>query len=479
MSRNKSLALNAALNTVKTVLGILFPLITYPYVSRVLGVENLGIYNFSFSFLSYFLLIAALGVPTYGIREGTNYRDNKEQLQGFVSELFSINVISTTVSYTLLIILLYAIPFMRPYRTTILILSAEILFTTLGTSWVYNVFEDFLAIAIRTVFFQLLSLVFVFLFVKTSNDLYNYVLILLISNSGANLVNFFYIRKKYCKFYFTLRIDWKRHLRPIMTIFSAAVAITVFVSSDTTMLGFMTNDYQVGLYGVAVKIYTIIKSVLAAILMVFIPRFTLMLSGKRENETNEFFSRVFNVLTVLVLPMCFGLFLLSEDVVLVVSGKEYYGAAAPLRILSLAEVFSLFAGMYTQCVLIPLKKEKIVFRATAISAVVNIVLNILLIPLWGICAAAVTTVISEFIAFVIAYVYSIDTIRLVNVWKNLASALLGCAGIVVVCIACRGIGLIVPRVVISVIGSVAIYVIALALSKNPVLRLFFAKLFRR
>ena len=463
------MAANALLNTAKTVLGILFPLITFPYVSRVLGVENLGIYSFSFSFLSYFLLIAAFGISTYGIREGTKYRENRKQIEKFVSELFSINMISTLFAYLLLVVFLFAIPDMIPYRKAVLILSAEILFTTLGVSWVCNIYEDFLAIAVRTIAFQIISLILIFVLVRTSNDLYKYVGILLLSNSGANIVNYFYIRKKYCRFRFTLKIDWKRHLKPVLVIFSTTLAITVYVSSDTTMLGFMTNDYQVGLYGTAVKVYTIIKNVLASILMVLIPQFTLIFSSGSKEESDQLFSKVFNILTAIMLPMCVGLFSLSEDVILIISGKEYIGAASALRLLSIAVIFSLYSYMYTQCVLIPIKEEKVVFRATVISAIVNIGLNFVLIPLWGIVAAAFTTIIAEFITFIIVFSFSRATVKLVAYGRNLVSTLIGCIGIILICFACRMIGPIVIRVTLSIMGSVLIYTIVLIVAKNPVI----------
>ncbi len=468
MRRKNSIATNAILNTAKTVLGILFPLITYPYVSRILGVENLGIYNFSVSFLSYFLLIAALGISTYGIREGIQYRENRQQIESFVSELFSINIVSTIIAYCILLIFLFGIPFMEPYRKTVLILSAEMVFTTLGVSWVCNIYEDFLAIAVRTIAFQILSLILIFLLVRTSDDLYKYVAVLLVSNSGANIVNFFFIRKKNCRFRFTTKIDWKRHLKPILIMFSTTVAITVYVSSDTTMLGIMTNDFQVGLYGTAVKIYTIIKNILAAILMVLIPRFALMFSGNDREQTDELFSKVFNILTVLMLPMCVGLFSLSDDVVLLISGEKFAGAAEPLRLLSIAVAFSLYAYMYAQCVLIPMKEEKIVFRATIISAVTNIGLNFVLIPLWGISAAAITTIIAEFITFIIEFYYSRNTVKLIGIGRNLITTLIGCVCVFLVCLVARSIDSFIFRVLISVCGSVIAYAVTLIVLRNPV-----------
>ena len=469
MSKKRSLANNAILNTIKTVLGVLFPLITFPYVSRVLGVKNLGIYNFSFSFLSYFLLLAALGISTYGIREGTQYRDNRAQIEEFVGELFSINIFSTLFAYLLLILLLYAIPFMEPYRKVVLILSVEIIFTTVGVSWVCNIYEDFLAITVRTISFQIVSLILIFVLVRTTDDLYKYVGILLLSNSGANIVNYFYVRNRYCKFHFSLKINWRRLLRPILIIFSTTVTITVYVSSDTTMLGFMTNDYEVGLYGTAVKIYTIMKNVLAAILTVLIPQFSLMFSNGNKEQSDLLFSKVFNILTAMMLPMCIGLFSLSEDVVQVVSGREYIGAAGSLKLLSIAVIFSLYSYMYTQCVLIPIKEEKIVLRATLISAIVNIVLNFILIPIWGINAAAFTTIMAELITFVISFIYSKRTVKLISYKKNIISTLIGCIFIFLVCFTCKTIDSLTIRVTISVFGSVLAYGIVLLISNNPIL----------
>jgi O-antigen/teichoic acid export membrane protein len=462
----KSIAKNAILNTTKTVLGILFPLVTYPYVSRVLGVENIGVYNFSFSVLSYFLLIAALGVSTYGIREGTRIRDDRERMYLFVSELFSINMVSTIIAYVLLIVLMFSVPFFMPYRTPVLILSAEIFFTTIGVSWICNVYEDFLAIAVITIAFQIISLILIFVFVRSPHDLINYLFVLLVSNSGANIASFFYIRRKYCRFRLTGLIDWNKHLKPILIIFSTSVAITVYVSSDTTMLGIMTSDYQVGLYGTAVKVYTIIKNILAAVLMVLIPRFTLLFTSEDKNSVDETFSKVFNTLTLLMLPMCTGLYLLSDDIVTIISGQEFAGAAQPLRWLSLAIVFSLYAYMYTQCVLIPKKEEKVVFKATLISAIINILLNCALIPLWGINAAAITTVIAEVITFIIAYYYARESVKLIGTKKTLVSAAIGCMNIVLVCTIAKSIDNILLRICVSVAVSVIVYYSILLLMKN-------------
>lgn len=463
------LSINVILNILKTSLGIIFPLITFPYISRVLGVEKIGIYNFSASFVSYFLLLSALGISIYGIREGIQYRDNNKKISYFISQIFSINIISTLISFILLILSLLLMPFLNKYAITILILSLEMFFTTLGVSWVCNIYEDFLFITIRTMTMQVISLILTFTLVKSIDDFYKYIIIIVLANSGANILNFFYIRKHYCHFYFTLKIEWKQHIKPILIIFSTTVAITVYVNSDITMLGFVTSDYYVGLYSTSVKIYTIIKNVLAAFLMVLIPQFSLLFSKGNKKDISVFFSKVFNMLTLLIIPMSLGLFILSDDIVVLISGKEYIAASKSLRLLSIAIIFSLYSYMYTQCVLIPLKKESIVFKITLISAIINIFLNFILIPLWGINATALTTIIAEILTFVISYIESKKYIQLIDINKNLFSVMLGCVSISIVCFFARSINNYIIRISISIIISIVVYLLILIITKNNIL----------
>lgn len=187
--RNKSLTVNAFLNLIKTMCSVLFPLITFPYISRILGVNNLGIFNFSSSVISYFTLIAGLGINTYAIREGAKIRDDRKELSEFSSEVFTINFISTIISYLLLFLCILLFNKLQVNCIIIAVLSLSILFTTVGCEWIYNIFEDFKYITFRSILFQIISLVMLFLFVRTKDDLLVYAIITVIATSGANIVN--------------------------------------------------------------------------------------------------------------------------------------------------------------------------------------------------------------------------------------------------------------------------------------------------
>lgn len=182
-----------------------------------------------------------------------------------------------------------------------------------------------------------------------------------------------------CDIKITFAIDWKTHLKPILIIFATTVATTIYVNSDITILGFMTSDYNVGLYSLAVKIYKIVKMFLSAILVVAIPRLSLYAGTKDKANFDRTFNNIFRSLFIIVMPAVIGLFVLSKEVVLILSDVTFADATTSLRILSLALVVCLFGWLYNSCVLIPYKREKQVFIATLVSAIVNIVLNIILI----------------------------------------------------------------------------------------------------
>ena len=168
--KEKSLKINMILNAIKGIMSIVFPLISFPYVSKILGVENIGKYNFSNSIINYVVLFAGLGIATYAIREGARLRNKKEEIEKFSSEMFSINIISTVVAYIGLFILLIIVPKFHEYTSLLIILSLQVIFKTIGIEWIYSIYEDYAYITLRSIIFQVLSLILLFLFVKTQND---------------------------------------------------------------------------------------------------------------------------------------------------------------------------------------------------------------------------------------------------------------------------------------------------------------------
>lgn len=187
----KSIKRNAVLNVAKQILQIIFPIITVPYVTRVLLPENYGKVIFGNSIISYMALIAGLGVNAYAVREGSLIREKNAEFNEFSSQVFTINLISTVLAYIVLVMLLLMIPFLGEYKLLLLILSTSVLFTTLGTDWINTIEEDFVFITIRYVTVSIISLFLLFLFVKSPENYYTYAIITVLSSAGANLLNFF------------------------------------------------------------------------------------------------------------------------------------------------------------------------------------------------------------------------------------------------------------------------------------------------
>ena len=471
----KSMSLNAVMNALKTLMGVIFPLITFPYASNILQVENLGKVNFANSVCGYFLLFAGLGISSYAVREGSKYVNDREKLSAFSSEMFSINMITAVIAYLALFVTMLCSAKLRGYTDLLLIMSLQIFFTTIGTEWIFTIFEEYTYITVRGMIFQILSFAALFLFVKNQSDYCIYAGISVFASVGSNILNYFRARR-YCAIHFTWKIDWKTHLKPIMIIFASTLATTLYVSSDTTILGILGSDYNVGIYAVAGKIYGIVKNLLSAVLVVSIPRLSHYAGIGAKKEFNQLFNNIFSALMVVVAPAVIGLILLSREVVLFISGESYLDAVQPLQILSLALLVCLFGWLYNSCVLLPCRKEKKLFFVTLVSGVLNVALNLVLIPYFKESAAAFTTLLAELCSMVMCIHYSKGLVELVFDWKIVGSVAVGCFGILAVCTVVKALPLpLLATIFTAVLGSVAVYGVILIALKNPLVLEYLAK----
>lgn len=469
----KSIGVNAFLNGFRSVLNLFFPIITFPYVSRVLSVSGIGIYNFSNTYINYFILIAGLGISTYAVREGAKYRDNQQKIQDFSSQVFSINIIATIIAYVLLFVSLLIFKNLRNYISCILIFSLQILFTTLGTEWIYTIYEDYAYITIRSIAFKIISIILLFLLVKKPEDYLIYAAITVFASVGSNILNFVHA-KTFIHIKLTTNINWKYHLKPILIIFASALAVNIYTASDTTILGLLKNDYAVGIYSTSVKFYQISQSLLSAILLVTIPRLAFLWGQKKLKEYNTVLIKVINILGIMVLPASVGLIMLSQEAVLIIAGKKYLPSINSLRIIAWAIIFSIFSWIFSDCVLIPAKREKLVLRNTIITAIENIMLNFILIPFMSYDGTSLSTVLAEFSVMILNGYSCRDIIRPVvfrkETLKNLFESILGCIGIIIICLLCNiGFSSLILRTIFSVTLSIVMYIAILILLQNKVI----------
>lgn len=462
----KSIKKNSIYSILKTGSSILFPLITFPYISRVLLTENVGKINFGLSIVSYFNLIASLGITTYAIRECSAARDNKERLSKMASQIWSINIITTIIAYIALAITLIFYQKLDNYRTLIIIQSLSILATTLGADWLNSAMEDFKYITLRTVAFQIISIVLMFIFVHKPEDYMRYAVISLVSSAGANITNMWY-RRRYCKVRFTSEIDWQRHFAPIMYLFVMILAQTIFNSVDSTMLGLFHGDHEVGIYSAAHKITRIVNETIGALLWVIMPRMSYYFAEKKYDDVNKLLRKVLGFNFFLGLPCAVGCCVIAEDVIRVVAGDAFIEAAPALQILMIGFIFSLVGGNFLgNAILLPSKQEKYYMIVCCITAVINVIGNYIFIPLWGAKAAAGTTAMCS-LTIMVLLLFKVDKhVKVKKIGKLIIGPLVGSVGICLVCIICRSINNLWIRIFVSVLCSASLYGLLLLAFKN-------------
>lgn len=464
---DKALGFNALLNGIKQCCSIIFPLITFPYISRILGSEGYGKYSFSYSVTSYFILLATLGIYTYAIREGAKVRDRQKDIDRFCSQIFSINVCSAVISLTLLIFMIFFFPKFTEYRAYIFIQCTAIVMGVIGADWINGIFEDYLYITIRYIVIQCVCLLAMFIFVKRSEDIIQYCVISVLATNGGNLINIFYVRR-YAKIRFTFNMDLKRHLLPLLILFVNSIAITIYVNSDITMLGFFESDKQVGVYSFASKIYNLLKQLINAIIVVSIPRIAYVIKNKPD-EYRRLINNIFSMINILLFPIIVAMFFLSDSMITIAGGEQYISGGLVLKILSIATLFAIYASLFTNCVLIVNMQEKFCLKATIISAIVNVGLNIVLIPWLGMIGAAITTVLAEFVNFVLQLYFSKHFFN----WRTLTlkpiiSCLVGSIMIALICIICNlSFDSSLWKMSIATLISIIVYAYVLLVMENP------------
>ena len=336
---NASLKLNAILNVIRQLSTLVFPLITFPYVTRILQSENYGKINYSSSINSYFALIAALGFSLYAMREGAGLRDNKKDFTNFANQIFTLNIGSTIVAILLELIFLLFWKGKIEYKILMAIYCVGYICSTLGVEWICNIYEDYLYITIRTIIIQILSMILLFTLVHNSNDFYIYAMIQVFSSSAGYIFSFFYVRK-YTRLKLVRVQNWKKHFLPILILFSNSALVSIYLNSDVTILGTFKGDAVVGIYTVAVNIYSIVKNCLNAINGVTIPRLTYYIRTNNKKDFKILADNVFKMVITLGIPALTGLFLLSDNAIIIISGESYLGASTALKILSIALIMA-------------------------------------------------------------------------------------------------------------------------------------------
>ncbi len=401
--KQKSLKFNFIMNMILTMSSFIFPLITFPYVSRILLPEGTGKVSFATSLVSYFSMFAQLGIPTYGIRACAKVRDNKKELTRIVHELLLINLGMCAISYVAFFCALAFVPRLQTDKQLYVIISFTIILTSIGMEWLYKALEQYTYITIRSVIFKLIALVAMFLLIHKQSDYVIYGGITILAASASNIFNFINVYK-YIDMKPVGKYNLKRHFKPVCTFFAMACATTIYTNLDNVMLGFMATDADVGYYNAAVKIKTILTSVVTSLGTVLLPRASYYVEKGLMKEFKCISRKALSFVYLLATPLMVFFVFFSKEAIYFLSGNAYGNSIVPMQIIMPTLLFIGITNILGIQILIPLGKEKVVLCSEVVGAVVDVIINAILIPQFTSAGAAIGTLIAEFAVLAVQYI---------------------------------------------------------------------------
>ena len=416
MAKQKSIKINFIMNIILTMSSFLFPLITFPYISRILLANGTGKVDFATSVINYFNMIAQLGIPTYGIRVCAQVRDDRQKLTRVAHELLIINLIMSIISYIILFNAIQFIPRFHSDKELLMIISFTIILTSIGMEWLYKALEQYTYITIRSIIFKFIALVAMFMLIHSQSDYVIYGAISIFASSASNIFNFINAHK-YIGFKPVGNYHFLKHLKPIFVFFGMACATTVYTNLDTVMLGFMKSDVDVGYYNAAVKMKNIFVSVVTSLGTVLLPRASYYIKSGDRSSFNKVSKQAMNVVVLISLPLVVYFFIYAKYGILLLSGKAFLNSVVPMRVIMPTIVLIGLSNITGIQILVPLGYERIVLFSEVIGVLVDLVVNWLLIPYFGATGAAVGTLIAEFVVLLVQFPYARREVK--NMFSNI------------------------------------------------------------
>jgi len=431
-----------------TVLGILislsqyiYPIATYPYITRVLQPEGLGRISFVASFVVFFTLLSQLGMPIYGLRSCAKELDNNEKLQNLVAELLLVQLFSGCVALLLYGFVVWMVLPFKQEPVLFFIYGLQILAYMVNCEWAYKATGRYSFLALVNAFFRCVAIVAVFLLVRASTDLYWYALITLLAGSGSFVAGLLSLKAQlglspFKKLYnlivshAVIRV-LRVHIRPLMMFFLMSCAVTVYSNTDTVMLGFMKDNRLVGIYNASAKVKAVLIVFTGALWTAALPRSAALWKSNNVEGFRELAEKSLRMIPLVSLPLAVFFIFFSEPCIQVIAGTAYMDAVAPMRILLLAVIPIGVSNIIGGQLLIPIGQEKLLFKAEMAGVLINVAANALLIPRYDVAGAAVATLVSETVVTVVAVIYILQFVRLrvLDFGMYVKSVISCCAGL--------------------------------------------------
>lgn len=462
MDNRKSLLRNSVYNVMYKTLNIVFPMITSMYVARILAADSIGKVAAAQNIVSYFTLLAAMGIPTYGVKLIAQYTDKSMESSKAFSELFLINFILSMFCSIAYYLLIFTVGYFDGKELLYAICGLNIIFNVFNVDWFYQGVQEYGYIALRSFLFKCLSMFALVLLVRSSRDYIFYALI----SSGALVGNYIFniVRiRRYVSFSFK-GLHFDNHLRHIFTLFIATIAVEVYVLADTTMLDVLCDSAIVGYYTMSMRVIKIVRSLVVAVSAVFLPQLSFYYFNGKWEEFFKLVNRGAHILVVMSVPATLGLLLVANEVVLVFFGSGFSESIFTTRVLAISIVTVALSNFTGLQILVTIGKEKITTISTICGALVNITLNYFLIRLYQHNGAAIASVITEGLVMTIQLVLARKYFKFKFGWMKilLAASCMVVSVILIKQIFCPPI----LKLVLECCIGVVVYIIALVIGKD-------------
>lgn len=408
----KSVAKNYIFNLLYQLLTIVTPLITTPYVARVLGVENNGIYGYTWSIVTYFVLFGSLGTALYGQREIAYIQNDRKKQTNVFWEILSIK----TIAYLIVIIAFYLMFCLNgDYSLFYKILVIELVANLIDISWFFQGNEEFDKTVIRNMIVKITGLVCVFLFVKNENDLWKYFLIYVLSDLLGNLSLWIYV-PRYLEKSNKKKLHLKKHVKPIILLFLPQISVQIYAVLDKTMLGQLTKSMsEVAYYDQAQKIIKALLLVVSAMSTVMCSRVANSYAKNKINDVKKYLKQSVSMVWLIATPLVFGVFAVASEIVPIYFGNGY-DAVIPLMCTTSLILIGIGLNNVTGIqYLIQAGKQNIFTLSVTVGAVINVILNLVLIKLFGTIGAVYSSIISEFVILAIQLFYTKEVITIKDI----------------------------------------------------------------
>ena len=394
-----SVKVNYIYNMCYQILAIVSPLITTPYVSRTLGAEGVGIYSYVNSIAYVFLMFVYLGTRAYGQREIAFCREDKHLRSILFWEINKIKLFTfaiATLMYSVLVVV------SNQYKIIFILMFGQVIAALIDISWFFQGLEDFKKTVTRNIIVKILGIILIFLLVKKSEDLWLYTVILCGAEFVGNLTMWMYI-PKYIELDSTIRLDIKKHLVPIITLFLPSLASYVYTSLDKVMLGIITTTVQVGYYSQSERVIKLLITNITSLGAVLVPRFSNLMRKNEWGKVQGYFDKAIRFVLMLCFPMMAGLVIVADQFIPWFLGEEFVNCISLLQLITPLTLILGLSGISGQAVLVSMGKQVYYTKTIVVGSILNLFLNICLIPRWGAKGAVIATLVAEGIITLLQY----------------------------------------------------------------------------